>query len=96
MSKYTCKLLLAAGENTDATSDEVHSALYSLGPREIGQLGLKHLCREAIRKHLLQMSNVNLFVRVPLLGLPSLLTEYLLYNVECDSMMKTKRVTTKQ
>ena len=40
---------------------------------------LKDICRQAIREHLLQMSRVNLFLRVPHIGLPSLLTEYLLY-----------------
>ena len=44
---------------------------------------LKHLCRETIREHLLQMSQDNLFVRVPRLGLPKSLTGYLLYNVRC-------------
>ena len=40
---------------------------------------LKDICRRAIREHLLQMSRENLFIRVPHLGLPSLLAEYLLY-----------------
>ena len=44
---------------------------------------LKHLCRETIRKHLLRINQVNLFVRVPRLGLPKSLTEYLLYDVRC-------------
>ena len=43
-----------------------------------------YLCREAIRKHLLQMSPVNLFVQIPQLGLPTLLQEYLLFNVALD------------
>ena len=46
---------------------------------------LKHLCREAIRKHLLHLDpHTHLFGRVPRLGLPSLLTEYLLYNQTLD------------
>ena len=42
---------------------------------------LKVICRGAIREHLLQMNQVNLFLRVPHLGLPSLLTNCLLYYV---------------
>ena len=48
-------------------------------------LCLKDICRRAIREHLLQMSRVNLFVRVPHLGLPSLLAEFLLYDVSLES-----------
>ena len=50
------------------------------------KLSLKSICREAIRNHLLQMSNVNLFVRVPRLGLPSILTDYLLYDQTLDDV----------
>ena len=48
-------------------------------------LCLKDICRRAIREHLLQMSRVNLFVRVPYLGLPPSLAKYLLYDVSLDS-----------
>ena len=45
------------------------------------ELNLMSICRELIRKHLLQMSKVNLFFRVPRLGLPDVLCQYLLYNM---------------
>ena len=48
-------------------------------------LFLKDICCRTIREHLLQMSRVNLFVRVPHLGLPPSLTRYLLYDVSVDS-----------
>ena len=48
-------------------------------------LCLMHICRRTIREHLLQMSRVNLFVRVPHLGLRSLLTDFLLYDVSLAS-----------
>ena len=49
------------------------------------KLELKHICREAIRKHLLKLDlHSNLFVRVPQLGLPSIVTEYLLFNQSLD------------
>ena len=49
------------------------------------KLCLKHLCREAIRKHLIDLDpHENLFNRIPKLGLPSLVNEYLLYDVSLD------------
>ena len=48
-------------------------------------LFLKDICRRAIREHLLQMSRVNLFFRVPRLGLSSSLAKYLLYDVSLES-----------
>ena len=88
-------LLLAAGEALDGTTVTVddwygNGSTVRLVPvpelllRKDLRLSLRHLCRETIRKHLLQMSQVNLFVRVPLLGLPSLITGYLLYDVDLD------------
>ena len=49
---------------------------------------LKNICREAIRSHLLQMSEVNLFVRVPSLPLPKALQSYLLYDQALDDVVK--------
>ena len=69
------QLLFAAGEELKA--DKVPDYLK---PPE--QTSLMHLCRESIRKHLLQMSKVNLLVRVPKLGLPSKMTQYLFYGIE--------------
>ena len=46
------------------------------------RLCLKHQCREAIRRHLITVNpHGNLFVRIPLLGLPAVITRYLLFNV---------------
>ena len=47
-------------------------------------LGLKCICRDVIRKHMLRVSSVNLFTRAPGLGLPSVLTSYILYDVSLD------------
>ena len=52
------------------------------------KLCLNHMCREAIRKHLLQMSNLNLFCRIPRLVLPHNLREYLMYYVSIDDVVK--------
>ena len=73
-------ILAAAGEKIDET--KVRSIPEYLKPKESC---LKHLCRDAVRNHLLELDpHTHLFNRVPRLGLPSLITEYLLYNVSLD------------
>ena len=74
-----CLLLFAAGESTDVSPDgRPHLPLQTA-------INLKHLCREAIRKHLLKIDpHGNLFGRVPRLGLPTPLTSYLLYDATLD------------
>ena len=88
-------MLLAAGESTP---EKVERILIQIGtvlrtvnvadylPQIQTKLNLKHLCREAIRKHLLKLDpHTHLFYRVPSLGLPSLLVEYLLYDMSLDA-----------
>ena len=76
--------LYAAGETLDGITideddDNTSCILDYLDKREIC---LKHLCREAIRKHLLDINrNDNVFGRVPRLGLPQILTRYMLFNM---------------
>ena len=49
------------------------------------KLSLNHMCREAIRKHLIDLDpHAHLFSRIPQLPLPSSVTEYLLYNLTLD------------
>ena len=49
------------------------------------ELCLKHLCREAIRNHLLEHNATgNLFVKVKKLGVPAVLGDYLLYHLSVD------------
>ena len=46
---------------------------------------LSDLCRDLIRKHLLKLDpHENLFIRVPRLGLPAALSDYILFNVSLD------------
>ena len=73
LPKIFCQLLEAAGEGINDKETESDTT---------GTL--KHLCREKIRKHLLGISPVNLFCRIPLLGLPSLLNRYILYDMSLD------------
>ena len=69
-------MLLAAGEELDEE--------YPDTPEEIS---LNHLCRGAIRKYLLNLNrNENLFVRMPKLGLPAFLTDYLLFNQKLQKL----------
>ena len=69
-------LLAAAGEKIDETEVEIPRYLQPKKTR------LKHLCRKVVRNHLLELDpHTYLFSRVPRLGLPSLITDYLLYNM---------------
>ena len=91
VNKQALLLLLAAGERLktrrlagyprawDKKYCRVKIPVYILFRRK--HLCLKHICREAIRKHLLKLSPVNLLIRVPEIGLPSILTSYILYGV---------------
>ena len=77
-----CLLLFTAGEILDGITDAEIPDCLSFDDIK---LNLKHICREAIRKHLLNLDpHAHLFYRVPRLELPSLLTEYLLYNQTLD------------
>ena len=76
-------MLSAAGEAVNPDPHQGIPDTPSHGDPKL-EMSLKHLSREAIRKHLLQISRVNLFVRVSRLGLPSIITDYLLYNVKLD------------
>ena len=71
-------LLHAAGEMVNTKKNSVPECLQE---KEL-EMCLQHMCRQTIRKHLIFLNlRVNLFVRIPQLGLPSLLTSYLLYGV---------------
>ena len=79
--KNVAHLLFAAGETVGEIVD------YG-SPEQ--RLYLKHICREAIRKHLLKLEpHTHLFGRVPRLGLPSSLSRYLLYCMSLDDDIET-------
>ena len=48
-------------------------------------LCLADICRKMIRKHLMEINNVNLLVRIPKLGLPTLLRSFLMYDVSIEA-----------
>ena len=75
-------LLLAAGVDSRVLNTLFPKSRFIFPLEE--EMSLMYLCREVTRKHLLQMSPVNLFFRVPQLGLPTLLQDYLLLNVSLD------------
>ena len=80
-------LLYAAGEtlddiNVDESEENTRCVLEYL---DKGEICLKVFCREAIRKHLLAINlHDNLFGRVPRLGLPQILTQYMLFNLSLN------------
>ena len=82
VKKHVTMLLYGAGEILiDQGFYPVPEYLRFTGER----LELRHLCREAIRNHLLHLDpDHHLFNRIPELNLPSLLTEYLLFNVRLE------------
>ena len=88
-------LLLSAGETVDTDgrikllkqfnqNDDMVPVEASEYLRSSAEISLMNICRETIRKHLLQMNDVNLFIRVPRLPLPKLIMSNLLYDVTLD------------
>ena len=74
------RILLAAGERA---SDNTGQMVEAVKPAR--ELILMQLSIQAIRNHLLALDpHTHLFSRVPKLGLPSLLTEYLFYGASLD------------
>ena len=81
-----CRLLYAAGETLDGPTDENLPDCLMI---QTLRFNLKHLCREAIRKHLLSLdAHTHLFNRIPQLGLPRLLVQFLLYDVTLNPIVK--------
>ena len=75
-------LMCAACETLDDTS--VRFGKKYLHHKDLS-LNLKHLCREAIRKHLLEVDpHTHLFGRIPRIGLPPVLCQFLLYDQSLD------------
>ena len=72
------KLCFTAGEDIGSATEEVRKNL--IGSES--EMCLRHLCRKTIRNHLLELDpHQNLFVRVPRLGLPTALSDYLLFTM---------------
>ena len=81
LDKPSVLLLYAAGQQLNGHELKIVTEIL----HETQRLCLKHLCREAIREHLLELDPyTHLFGRVPRLGLPRLITEYLLHGVSLD------------
>ena len=83
-SEEQIKPLVAAGEKIQ--SDEVLKAVQDCGLMEPPQEpNLMSITRCVIREHLLELDpHLNLFARVPRLGLPSVLARFLLYDETLD------------
>ena len=88
-------LLFAAGETLDVINAGAKTKFRGapLTPKAIPgylqndylKMNLMHICRETIRKLLLNLDpHIHLFDRIPMLGLPSSVTEYLLYGETLD------------
>ena len=84
-------LLFAAGQILEpvGTCDPFRSAtqlqVYKYLKETEDRLSLKHICRESIRKHLINIDGyANLFLRIPKVGLPRMLSNFLLYNMSLE------------
>ena len=78
-------LLYAAGERIRVSYDGVPDYIRALETENL-ELCLSKICRNFIRNHLIELDpHENLFHRVPKLGLPSALSEYLLFNVSLNT-----------
>ena len=85
----TSMILFAAGERFDDRN--LRAKINTLFDLEECDLDLKHLCRERLRRHLIDLNpQAHLFNRIQHLGLPPLLNEYLLYDVSLDDWEKLK------
>ena len=84
LSQKTYKLLHAAGFTVNTIGPTHPFFLLKSRLEEELNIRLEALCRKTIRKHLLQMSPMNLFVQVTQLGLPTALQKYLLHGVSLD------------
>ena len=74
-----CLLLFAAGETLGGTTVPKTLDCFKFDDMK---MVLKHICREAIRKRLLNLDlHTHLFSLIPQLHLPSSLTKYLLYEM---------------
>ena len=78
VNKNVAMVLFAGGETVEEKCVRAKIPGYLLESRS-NSIYLMNICRDKIRKHLLQMSPVNLFIRVPQLGFPPLFTDCLLY-----------------
>ena len=75
-------LLLVAGEKVERFRDEDIPEILKFKKE---RLQLKHMCRDRIRKHLIDLdAHANLFGRIAQLEIPSVLIEYLLYNMSLE------------
>ena len=72
------KLLRAAGDTSYRRALNSHDPVTK--ERQNLRLTLKHICRETIRNHLMELNSINLFVKVPRLNLPPALVRFLLYH----------------
>ena len=86
-------ILLVAGEELDTSAEVLMNQLQKDAKKILKYLEeaklketLMQICRETIRDYLIKLDpHLHLFGRIPKLRLPSLMTEYLLYDVSLDT-----------
>ena len=74
--------LFAAGASPIDEADEDDNYIPEFLQFHDIKYDLKHMCRESIRRNLMRIDRKqNLFLRIPKLGLPPSLSQYLLYHM---------------
>ena len=88
VNRETIRIRVAAGETLDCATCAVlntQNQLINLADYLEQQNTLRLVCREAIRKHLLVLDpHEHLFHRVPKIGLPAVITRFMLFNMSLD------------
>ena len=88
MNRETIRLLVAAGEALEEAASIVtntRNQLINVGDYLEQDHTLKGACRETIRKHLLELNpHEHLFYRVPAIGLPAVVTRFMLFGLSLD------------
>ena len=90
--KNLTRLLYAAGEHLDEDNDINEFAVLELGGV---RMQLKHICRHTIRKHLLNLDpHQHLFGRIPELGLPEIINQFLLHDESIEEIKESANYDT--
>ena len=88
VNRETIRLLVTAGETLEGATSTVtntQNQLVNVGDYLEQENTLKDSCRKAIRKHLLELDpHEHLFCRVPKIGLPAVITRFMLFGLSLD------------
>ena len=89
-----CGFLFAAGETIEVDNIDHSEVMDDVLDLTDVKTTLKHICRMAIKNHLLKLDpHTHLFGRVPKLKLPDLLNHYLLFDQSLEGGKKDDKAS---